>query len=54
MTFGTLVEDFMQKLCISCTSKIKFLEFASDQFLEILPELPEFLVDQFLIIEKMC
>ena len=35
MTSGTLGEGFIRKLCISCTPRIQFLEFAIDQFLRV-------------------
>ena len=60
MTFGTLDEEFIQKLCISCTPKMQFLEFTTDQFLRVgvmqpfsflkfQPLQPQFFIDQFLI-----
>ena len=65
MTFGTLGEGFIRKLCISCTPRIQFLEFATDQFLRVgvmqpsgflnfWPLQPQFLIDQFLIKRITC
>ena len=33
MIFGSLEEEFIRRLCISCTLRTQFLEFATDQLL---------------------
>ena len=35
MTFGTLGEGSIRKLCILCTPRIKFLKFTTNQFLRV-------------------
>ena len=35
MTFGTLGEEFIQKLRILCIPKMEFIEFAADHFLRV-------------------